>query len=142
MRGSPGEGEWIVMRFWRMVVGMVFGVLLGIVVTSQLIGIPQLKGAFSQDFVPNRVAHTGSYIVDNWILDGIQDWDTAFWTIVLGPIAGGAVGLWLDTRAARKWKGLGRPEDRRAGSPSEHTGRRSRQWTRFKRPRGQQRLKR
>ena len=138
MRASPGEGEWFLMRFWRTVVGVVFGVLLGIVVTSPLTWIPVLKNALSPAFIPNRVSPVMGYIVQNWILDGFQDWDTVFWTIILMPIAGGAVGLWLDIRAARKWRNLERLEDRQSGAPSKRTGRNPRQWTRFRRPQNQQ----
>ena len=135
MRGSPGEGEWFLMRFWRTVVGVVFGVLLGIVVTSPLTWIPVLENALSPVFIPNRVSPVMGYIVQNWSLDGLQDWDTVFWTIILMPIAGGAVGLWLDTRAARNWRRLERTENQQTGAPSKHTGRNPRQWTRFRRPR-------
>ena len=68
MRGSPGEGEWFLMRFWRTVVGVVFGVLIGIVVTSPLTWIPVLKNALNPDFIPNRVSPVMGYIVQNWSL--------------------------------------------------------------------------
>lgn len=142
MRGSPGEGEWFLMRFWRTVVGVVFGVLLGIVVTSPLTWIPVLKNALNPEFLPNRVSPVMGYIVQNWSLDGLQDWDTVFWTIILMPIAGGAVGLWLDTRAERKWRNLERPEDQQADAPSKRTGRNPRQWARFRVPQDQQGPKR
>ena len=160
MRRPPGEGEWIVMRFWRTVVGVVFGGSLGIVVTSQLGRTPLLKGVLGPDFMPERASPHRSNIavwrdnvehsipveylrlVENWIWDGLPDWNTAFWTIILTPIAGGAVGLWLDVRAAREWKRLERPQDQQVGSPSKHTGRRSRRWTRFRRPQDQRRPKR
>ena len=74
-----------------------------------------------------------------WCLGWLLDWDGAFWTILITPIVGGAIGLWLDIRSAREWRLFKRPEDQRAGASSKRAGHRPRPSRRFKRLQDQQR---
>lgn len=77
-----------------------------------------------------------------WFLGWFLDWDGAFWTIILMPVAGGATGLWLDIRSAREWNLFKRPEgqqDQQIGAPPERVSRRPRRWSRFERSQDQRR---
>ena len=116
----------------RTLIGAVLGLMLSVGIIYLFLGL--LGGSMNG----YRTSDPAFLTID----DHFRIVDAAFWAIILVPIAFGSVGLWLDIRSARKWRHLKRPDDQQAGAPSKHIGRNPRQWTRFRRPRGQQGSKR
>ena len=107
-RRPPSPGEWVMTRLCWTMTGVFLGLALGVELVNWFLGW--------------------------WFLD----WDGAFWTILITPTVGGAIGLWLDIRSAREWNLFKRPEEQQTGARPERMGRRPRQRKRFKRPHDQQ----
>ena len=111
-RRPPSPGEWMMTRLCWTMTGVFLGLALGVELVNWFLGW--------------------------WFLD----WDGAFWTILITPTVGGAIGLWLDIRSAREWNLFKRPEgqqDQQIGAPPGRVSRRPRRWSRFERSQDQRR---